>query len=382
MKKVLLSTLAIFTFVLSSSAQNYYAVKGSNYAPAGYDFQKTFETGVNTLLNKTSNDLMSTEQTIPFSFNFYGTPYTKFKASDNGYLTFNTTSTTSKPPSLTALPTAPGPNNAIYAFWHDFELKAAPNPNFAVKVVSYTTGTAPNRVHHIQWFGVSRKGAAIAANSDVYSFAVSLHEGAEGNFDLTYNVYGSTAPSGIIGCENNGGTAAKMLGDAVTNFKNATGASGDIVYRFIYGTQAPLDAAVISTDLEGFYKTASTVNIAATVTNFGTTAITTLDLNYTIGAGATQTTALTGLDIKANGENAVKVTSNKPWTVGTAGDIEDVRVWVSNPNAGTDGNLANNEITRANVISVNGTSAQRNLLFEEATGAWCQHCPDADVYYG
>ena len=119
-------------------------------------------------------------------------------------------------------------------------------------------------------------------------------EGAEGNFDLTYNVYGSTAPSGIIGCENNGGTAAKMLGDAVTNFKNATGASGDIVYRFIYGTQAPLDAAVISTDLEGFYKTASTVNIAATVTNFGTTAITTLDLNYTIGAGATQTTALTG----------------------------------------------------------------------------------------
>ena len=362
MKKVLLSTLAIFTFVLSSSAQNYYAVKGSNYAPAGYDFQKTFETGVNTLLNKTSNDLMSTEQTIPFSFNFYGTPYTKFKASDNGYLTFNTTSTTSKPPSLTALPTAPGPNNAIYAFWHDFELKAAPNPNFAVKVVSYTTGTAPNRVHHIQWFGVSRKGAAIAANSDVYSFAVSLHEGAEGNFDLTYNVYGSTAPSGIIGCENNGGTAAKMLGDAVTNFKNATGASGDIVYRFIYGTQAPLDAAVISTDLEGFYKTASTVNIAATVTNFGTTAITTLDLNYTIGAGATQTTALTGLDIKANGENAVKVTSNKPWTVGTAGDIEDVRVWVSNPNAGTDGNLANNEITRANVISVNGTSAQRKLV--------------------
>ena len=23
---------------------------------------------------------------------------------------------------------------------------------------------------------------------------------------------------------------------------------------------------------------------------------------------------------------------------------------------------------------------KRNLLFEEATGAWCQHCPDADVY--
>lgn len=380
MKKVLLSSLAVFAFVLGTSAQNYYAVKGSNYAPAGYDFSKTFDAGVTTLLNKTSNDLMSTEQTIPFTFNFYGTPYTKYKASDNGYLSFNTNSTTSKAPSLSPLPTAPGPNNAIYAFWHDFELKAAPNPNFVVKVISYTTGTAPNRVHHIQWFGVSRQGAAIAGNSDVYSFAVSLHEGTEGNFDLTYNAYGSTAPAGIIGCENSDGTVAKMLGDAVTTFKNATGASGDIVYRFIYGTQSALDAATIGTNVEGFYKTGSTVDIEATVTNFGTTAITSLDLNYTIGAGATQTTSLTGLDIKANGENAVTVKSDKPWTVGAAGTIADVRVWVSNPNAGTDGNLANNETTRANVISINGTSTQRNLLFEEATGAWCQHCPDADVY--
>ena len=282
MKKILLSVLTVTAFAIGMSAQNYYAVKGSNYTPEGYDYTRSFATtGITTLLNKTSNDMLSPEQTIPFSFNYYGTGVTKYKASDNGYITFNTSGTTSEAPSLSPLPTAGGPNNAIYAFWHDFELKAAPNPNFAVKVLSYTTGTAPNRIHHIQWFGVSRKGEAITANSSVYAFAISLHEGAAGNFDITYTRgYGSTAPAGVIGCENSDGTVAKMLGDAVGTYKTSTANTDDITYRFINGTQAPLDAVIVSTNVEGFYKTGTAVNIEALVTNHGTTAITGLNLNY------------------------------------------------------------------------------------------------------
>lgn len=34
-------------------------------------------------------DMLTSEQTIPFTFNFYGKPYTKYKISDNGYITFD-----------------------------------------------------------------------------------------------------------------------------------------------------------------------------------------------------------------------------------------------------------------------------------------------------
>ncbi len=48
------------------------------------------------------------------------------KVSDNGYITFDLT-TTASVNTPTALPDAGGPNNAIYAFWSNVELKSAPN---------------------------------------------------------------------------------------------------------------------------------------------------------------------------------------------------------------------------------------------------------------
>jgi len=380
MKKVLLSVLTLTAFALGVTAQNYYAVKASNYATPGYDYDQTFATANTTALEKTSNDLLSAEQTIPFTFNFYGNAYTKYKASDNGYITFNTAGTASEAPVIAPLPTAGGPNNAIYAFWHDFELKAAPNPNFFVKVVSYTTGTAPNRVHHIQYFGISRKGAAIAAASDIYVFAISLFEGAEGNFDITYRSgWGSTAPSGVMGCENSDGTSAKMINDALGTYRVSSTSTEDVVYRFISGTQVALDAAVVSTNVNSLYKNGTTVNIEADVSSLGSTEITSLDLNYSVGTGATQTTPITGISLKPSGDNTLTLKSTIPWTVGAAGTNEDVKVWVSNPNGSADENMANDAITTA-VLSNNGTSTTRNVLLEEATGAWCQHCPDAHTY--
>lgn len=379
MKKKLLSILT-FTLCLAVGAQNYYVVKKSSYSTPGYDFSQVFATsGTSTLLEKTSDDLMSATQTIPFSFNFYGNAVSNYKVSDNGYLTFNTTATASVASDLTPLPTVGGVNDAIYAFWGNFELKAAPNPNFPVKVISYTTGTAPNRVHHIQWFGVSFKGVTIAANADVYAFAISLHEGAAGTFDITYNSgYGSVVASGIIGAENNTGTMAKMLGDAASSYKGA-GTSNN-VYQFIAGTQPTLDAAMLSTNLTDFYKVGTSVTVSGEVTNYGSTAITSLVLNYTVEGGAVKSTPLTGLNIAANGENAVNVTSTIPWLSGAAGSQNDFVIWVSNPNLGTDGDTTNNYFSKDDVLRNNGTTVPGKVLFEEATGAWCQHCPDADVY--
>ena len=103
---------------------------------------------VTTVLSLPADSVLSAAQTIPFSFNFFGTPVTQYKASDNGYITFDVSSTTSYS-SNTSIPDAGGPNNAIYAFWDN--LRLASGAGVADKVVSWTYGTTGNRVHVIQW---------------------------------------------------------------------------------------------------------------------------------------------------------------------------------------------------------------------------------------
>lgn len=380
MKKIILPVLAL---LMSSSAfaQNYYHVKKEGVNPTGYTNAQVFATSGNSIiLNKTSNDALSGAQTIPFTFNFYGTAVTSYKASDNGYITFNTSATSSVAPASSL--SGADPNNAIYAFWKDFELKAAPNANFPVQVFTYNTGVAPNRRHVIQYFGLSNKGSAIAANTDVNSFAIVLYEGTSGRFDIIYNGYGNAGATGIIGCENADGSEGYTLGGSVSNMKVASDFSDakNLVYQFNYGTQPDLDPAILTTNLTRFYKVGESVSIGGTISNYGKTPITGLKVNYSIDGGAPQTYTMSSLSLMGSGENTIAFTHNIPWTSGVVGTLSAVRVWVSDPNvSGTDDDLVNSELT-ATVLRNKGTAnVERNVLFEEATGGWCGYCPDGHL---
>ncbi|MDI1235594.1 MAG: T9SS type A sorting domain-containing protein [bacterium] len=379
MKKIILPVLAL---LMSSSAfaQNYYHVKKEGANPTGYASGQVFATSGNTvILNKTSNDVLSGAQTIPFTFNFYGTAVSSYKASDNGYITFNTSATSTVAPGSSL--TSADPNNAIYAFWKDFELKAAPNANFPIQVFSYNTGAAPNRRHVIQFFGLSAKGSAIAANTDVHSFAIVLYEGTSGRFDIIYNAYGTTGSTGLIGCENSDGSVGYTMGGSTSNFKVASDYSDakNLVYQFNYGIQADLDPALLSTNLTRFYKVGDAVSIGGVVTNYGKTPITALKVNYSIDGGAAQTYTMGSLSLMGSGDNTIAFTHNIPWSSGIVGTLSAVRVWVSDPNADVDADLANSELT-ASVLRNQGTSTvERNVLFEEATGGWCGYCPDGHL---
>ncbi len=54
---------------------------------------------------------------LPFTFEFYGIPYTQMKADSNGYISFNPYDGSYY--SNTAIPTPYTPNNAVYALWTD-----------------------------------------------------------------------------------------------------------------------------------------------------------------------------------------------------------------------------------------------------------------------
>ena len=152
------------------------------------------------ILSTPSNDVFSAVQTIPFAWNFYGTPVSSYLVSDNGYITFETAASTSDPVNG-SIPSTGGPNNAIYSFWDDLGLT---NPTGIVgKVRTSEYGIAPNRVHVIQWISVTPAGG-----SGFLSTAIRLYEC--GDFDIVHSYANASVLTGTVGCENATGTNGTM----------------------------------------------------------------------------------------------------------------------------------------------------------------------------
>jgi hypothetical protein len=59
--------------------------------------------------------------------------------------------------------------------------------------------------------------------------------------------------------------------------------------------------------------------------------------------------------------------------------LNDVNIWLSKPNNDTDGVDANSHFTKIVLRNYNTNLADRNILVEEGTGAWCGYCPDANL---
>jgi len=111
--------MALLAGVGSTFAQGYYHLKLTGTS-APYSSLVSPNTVV---VPQGSNNVLSTAQNLPFSWDFYGKPVTAYKVSDNGYITFNTSAQTSIGANV-ALPDAAAPLNAIFAFWDELELKA------------------------------------------------------------------------------------------------------------------------------------------------------------------------------------------------------------------------------------------------------------------
>ena len=83
--------LVVFLFPANLTSQqeinNYTVTKGTS----------TFSNlvGSTTIIGKSSDDVLSSTQSIGFTFTFEGNNYTNFKASSNGWITFNTSASNS-----------------------------------------------------------------------------------------------------------------------------------------------------------------------------------------------------------------------------------------------------------------------------------------------
>ncbi|HRZ49653.1 MAG TPA: Omp28-related outer membrane protein, partial [Bacteroidales bacterium] len=97
-------------------------------------------------------------------------------------------------------------------------------------------------------------------------------------------------------------------------------------------------------------------------------------LNYQVDNGPVQTQNVTGLSTTTNQTYAF--THNINWTPSTTGNFT-IKVWAASPNGQTDADNTNDTLSK--VVSIFDTIVAKTVVIEQATGAWCQYCPDGSV---
>jgi subtilisin family serine protease len=144
-----------------------------------------------------TGDDVSATVSMPFAFPFYGSSYSQAFVSSNGNLNFLAANTTF---SNSAIPSASGPNAAIYPFWDDLLLDASSG------VFTRSTGTAPNRSFLVEWRNAAFFSAAGRIDVEVELFENGQIVMRYRNLDPASAV--EQGSSATVGIENAAGTVA------------------------------------------------------------------------------------------------------------------------------------------------------------------------------
>jgi hypothetical protein len=142
---------------------------------------------------------------------------------------------------------------------------------------------------------------------------------------------------------------------------------------FTTAAQVALDLSVNTFVIDPVLVAGSTA-ITGELQNFGTTTITSYDLNYSVDGGTAVTQPMTN-SLAACATYAYSFTTTWDATVGS----HDIMVWVSNVNGGSDDNSTNDSVTRT--VSVASQTVPRVATIEEFGSSTCPPCAAFDVTF-
>lgn len=297
-------------------------------AAASYQFTNTTGTYTNLSAGATAvatvlaDDAVSAALPIGFTFNYAGSNYTQFVMSSNGFISFNTSATSTAGNNFSTAAAAIRP--VIAPLWDDLDGR----PTGATAYAGYeVTGSAPNRVLTIEWRNWEWNYTAGAA---VISFQTKLYEGSN-NIEFVYRSESGTltSASASIGISAPTGTGngsylnlTSISAPAVSSTTNtttlATKPATGTVYRFSPGNAPALTYSWTSSPA-GF--TSSVKNPVATVSENTTYTVTvstaggcSTTSNVTVNAtsGGTITTQPTGSTLCQGGNFTLTVAATGP----------------------------------------------------------------------
>ncbi len=135
----------------------------------------------------------------------------------------------------------------------------------------------------------------------------------------------------------------------------------------------PNDVQLVSVDVPAS-STVGSVPVTITVKNYGTATLNSFTFSWTADGGATtKTEIVNGLSLAPG---ATKSVTHNNSLISLTGGSYTVGVSLSFPNGQTDLSANNNGSATVNITL--GT-ADKFVVIEDHTGAWCQYCPDGTV---
>ena len=364
MKKIY-SFLFILTLLNVSINGQYYYVPGlSNGNPGGLNSDDEYSNtwsgdGWTSILGPSvASPTWSANQTIPFSFNFNGSPVTEYKVSSTGVLTFTTSASSVPGTTNAAIPDATIPDKSV-CIWG--LICSGSNDEIVIK----TFGTAPNRQQWIYFPSNTLGGAGWTYMSIV------LEETTDKIYIVEQRNYNN---SGTVtaGIQIDGTTAVSIGGSSSYTplVGNSSSYSDNVYYEFNYGTQPTYDVAGVSmTTFPYLVLGNAPFDVSGEVINYGSSTITSMDINYSVNGGATVTESLSGLNIAMF--DTYSFTHGTGWTPTAIGNYQ-IDIWASNINGNADMNTTN-DLASGNVDVLN-SSTQRTPLFETFTSSTCGPC--------
>ncbi len=364
MKKI--STLFLLFLSLTAGAQYYYntyPAPGMNPGGLNTDDEYPVGSGLDptwiSIHPSSATPAWSSAQTIPFAFDFNGSPVTQYLVSNSGVVTFDV-STAVSAPSLTnsAIPSASIPDNAVMVWGID---GTAANDIVCAK----TFGTMPNRQHWIFF-------TSYTFGSYYTYWSIVLEETTNKIYVVDQRNSG-TLTNLTIGIQTNSTTAYAVNGGAanVSSMAGADATSADnAYYEFIPGVQPAYDMGAQSESVASYLILGQApFSIIGTFQNFGTATVTSYDMNYSVNGGPAVTGTIGSVSVATNGTH----TGTHPtgWTPSATGSYS-VSIWANNINGNAD--QYNNNDTLDFMVTVVDTLTPRTVCMEVFTSSTCVPC--------
>lgn len=364
--------MIFFTLVILLSmfthAQNYtissYVGDDFDYWSGGYDYD----------FHSVQSGSISSWIDLPFDWEFYGQSVSGYRIAHNGYITFDN-SPAAPVLTNTNLPNLNGPNNAIYACWDNF------TSNSTISSVTY--GAAPNRVHIITWAGLHYDGhfsdrmtVAVMIYESCLDFEVVVQSNRIDPTDPSYSMVNTT-----IGCENFDGSIGAEISDSPNHVPGSflgSNTNTHEVHRFSWNDPKVNDVSLINVRIDN-HLTVGNHTLFGTVRNEGDAFLNSYDVNYTLNGGPVQTTT-----ISTTPSNSIRNSDTSEWKhaididIASPSDAYELKVWVSNVNGQNDERVCNDTLIEY-ITGIQNISADKKVLLEKNTGAWCGWCIDGAV---
>jgi hypothetical protein len=382
MKKLFLSMMAL-GFGFAAFSQGYYQIPGPTGSnPGGLNTDAEYPpggglpSGWTTIMTGNGADQWSGAYSVPFTFQFNGSAETQFKVSNTGVLTFTTGAATIPTETNADLPDATIPDKSVLCW--GLNVKGTGD-----YIVTKTFGTAPNRQFWISFNSASEKNI----QSGWLYMSIVLEETSNAIYlvdqrffctDGTNPCSNKTALS--LGIQINSTTAVKVAGTpsyAAVSGNNVVDPTDNKYFGFFPGTQLVRDLKMLSTSVSDIVIKSANTAVSGTLTNYGSATVNSFDLYYSVNGGAAVKSSIGSVSI-ATGD-VYTYTSLTPYVAPAGGIPGKILIWTANINGGADQKVSNDSVSKSFFV-VNGTGAPKKVFVEEATGAWCQHCPDAHTY--